>query len=206
MKTIGRVLREYRQKNHLSTTELSRRTSVPTDIIESLENEETRRLPAASLVKGYVKLISAEVGLSEENALALFRRDLGKQTKSVAMPRRRRIWRLTLSPRLLSLTALWIAIFIGGAWAFWQWRQLGQEPFLVISSPQNYAIVGSPVIINGQAHPDASVTVNTEIVSLDQQGRFNLTLELPPGERAVVVQAVDRRGRQSERVLFITVE
>jgi cytoskeletal protein RodZ len=207
MKTIGTVLRDYRQKHHLSANELSRRTMVPTDFIDALEEEDLARLPAPSLVKGYVRLIAQEIGLPEENALALFRRDLDRTpAANPVAPHRRRGWRFWLTPRILSLAVLWLAILVGGFWLFQKWRHLGRPPQLEVSSPAQAAIVAAPISVTGQTEPDASLTINTELVSLDPQGKFNYSLDLPPGERAIVVQSRDRQGRASEQIIFVTVE
>ncbi len=207
MKTIGPVLRDYRQKHHLSPGELSRRTMVPTDFIEALEEEDLNRLPAPALVKGYVRLIAQEISLPEENAIALFRRDLDRSPASNPVkPHRRRGWRFWFTPRILSLTILWLAILVGGAWLFQKWQQLGRPPQLTVETPINSAIVVAPISVTGKTDPDASLTINTELVSLDPQGNFTYSLDLPPGERAIVVQARDQQGRASEQIIFVTVE
>lgn len=205
MKTIGSVLKDYRQKRHFTITELSRRTAIPPIFIEALEAEEKEKLPAFSLVQGYIRLIAAEIGLPEENALALFRRDLKTPTGAPSTPRQRS-WRLTLTPRFLSLSVLWLVVLIGSVWLFLHWRQLGKPPSLEVTTPQNYDIVSAPVTVTGTTETEASLTINTEVISLDPRGRFSSQLHLPPGERTIVVQATDRQGRQNEVVLFITVE
>lgn len=207
MKTIGSVLHDYRQKRHLSVVELSRRTTVPADFIEALEAEEKDKLPAQSLVKGYIRLIAAEIGLPEESALALFRRDLKIQPeKPLSSPRQRKGWRPILTPRFVSLSLLWTTLLVGGVWLFLHWQQLGKPPELQVNTPKNYDIVSAPVTVTGRVESDAALAINTEVVSLDPQGNFSLDLNLPPGERTIVLQATDRRGRQSEVVLFVTVE
>lgn len=203
MKTLGPVLRDYRQKHHLSVNELSKRTHVPVEFIEALEEEKNDVLPAKTLSRGYVRLIAPEIGLSEESALALFRRDIGEDRVE---PTRRRRGRLQITPRLLSLSVLSAAIFLGGAWLLLQWQQLGKPPVLAINTPQNYDIIPTPVQVNGKTDPDAALTINTEVVSTDPQGRFSYQLNLPPGERTIVVLATDRQGRTSEEIVFVTVE
>ena len=87
-----------------------------------------------------------------------------------------------------------------------QWRRLGDAPVLEVTSLENLSIVTTPITVTGKTEPNTTVTINTEIVSLDPQGRFRYELNLPPGERTVVVQATDSRGRQNEAVYFVTVE
>jgi len=67
-------------------------------------------------------------------------------------------------------------------------------------------VITSEYTLTGQTDPQATLTINTEAVSLDTQGRFAHQLSLPPGERTIVVEATDLHGRQSEQVFFVTVE
>jgi hypothetical protein len=100
---------------------------------------------------------------------------------------------------------LLVAAILGSGFVFVQWRQLSLPPELTLSSPENLSVITSPVKISGKTHPNNTVVVNTQPVSLDPQGRFEQELELPPGERAIVVSAKDNRGRESEKILFVTV-
>ncbi len=208
MKTIGHVLRDYRQQKQLSVAELARCTAVPVDFIEALEAEDLTRLPAQALVRGYVRLMAPEIGLPEENVLALFRRDLAYREIDMVgkKARRRPRWHWVITPRILSLLALILVALVGGGGLIWQWRQLGQPPPLTVTSPHNYETVATPFSVVGKTSSNTALTINTEAVSLDPQGRFAYELDLPPGERTVVIQATDRRGRVAETIIFLTVE
>lgn len=206
MKTIGSVLQEYRQKHHLSVAELARRTSIAEEFVDAIEQEDKSRLPAMSLVQGYIRLIAAEIGLPEETALALFRRDLQTKSEQKIPLRQHKRWRFFFTPRLLSLSLFWGSILVAALWLLFHWQQIVRPPQLSVSAPKNYDIVHSPLTVNGQTDPEISLTINTEVISLDPQGRFSHELTLPPGERTVVIQATDRRGRTSEAIIFVTVE
>ncbi len=211
MKTLGQVLRSYREKKQMTVGGLSRRTAIPVQVIENLEAENYTSLPAAPLVRGYVLLLAQETGISEETALALYRRDVDPTlSHTTQLPRRlRRGWKLKnliFTPRFLSLLALIAITLLGTLYASWQWFALSQPPSLSVSQPTNQETLTSPVTVTGSTSPDNTVTINTEVITLDLEGNFRYDLPLPPGERAIVITAEDSRGRRAEKILFVTVE
>lgn len=209
MKTIGHVLRENREKQGFSQSQLARHTHVAERFIRALEDEDIARLPAAPLTQGYLQLLAKALGITEESLLALYRRDLaGQHGKAELQPSKRRVrfWHEWLSPRTFSMGLFGTLLLIVGGYFFFQWQQLGKPPLLVVDSPVPAAILSSPVIVEGKTDSDASLVINTQVVSLDPEGRFRFSLDLPAGERSIVVHATDRQGRKSEVVLFVTVE
>jgi cytoskeletal protein RodZ len=209
MKSIGQVLTAHRTKLGWSVDRLSRETNVPAPFIISLEAEEFASLPTPALVQGYVQLLANALHIPQETALALLRRDLpplGKNemwSKSERLPLQRWRW---LHPRTLSLVLLVVTVVSAGLFVGYQWMNLGRPPELAVESLENYAVVTSPLTITGHTDPKATVTVNTEIVSLDASGRFRYEITLPPGERTLVITSTDAQGRKSEAVYFVTVE
>lgn len=211
MKTLGQVLSSYREKKRLAIAQLAKKTAIPEAVIEHLENDEYNRLPALSLVKGYIILLANEIELSEETALALFRRDIEPSQASATHTtnRLRKSWsfkQYIVTPRFLSGAVLVLCIIFGTLYASWQWFSLSQPPQLTVTAPTPQAILQSPITIEGHTAPDNTVTINTEVVAVDLNGNFRYELPLPPGERAIVVTSEDSRGRKAENITFITVE
>lgn len=213
MKTLGQVLTSYREKKQITVDQLAQKTSVPSATILSLENDDFTHLPAAPLVRGYILLIAKQVQLNEETALALYRRDVETVSNKDSQPHRPRLkrtkWdfsRHLLTPRALSTTVLLIFLLIGGSVAAWQWFILSRPPALSITEPFSQTVAKSPLKVMGETSPEATVTINTQLVSVNQNGEFTFELPLPPGERAIVVTAQDSRGRVSEQIIFVTVE
>ncbi|MCD8484479.1 hypothetical protein LRY60_02615 [Candidatus Woesebacteria bacterium] len=152
------------------------------------------------------------MGLNEETALALYRRDVEStaSTPITNTPKRlkkNRNWKQYIfTPRFLSALVLAVGLLFGSLYATWQWISLSQPPSLTVTAPQAQEILTSPVRVSGTTSADNTVTINTEIVAVDINGNFGYDLALPPGERAIVVTAEDSRGRRSEEILFVTVE
>lgn len=210
MKSLAQVLADARQKRGWSQQHLSQETSVPEEFIARIEKQEFTQLPPRSLVKGYIQLLANALHIPEETALALFRRDFPQQPDSAQKSTSWTDWSTKKNswwkPQLVPLIAVGIVIFLTISILLMQWQHLGQPPQLQVTSLTEHAVVASPISVTGKTDSGATVTINTEIVSLDPQGNFNYQMELPPGERSIVVQARDAQGRLSEKVFFITVE
>lgn len=211
MKTLGQVIRSYRERRGLSLRELSRQTSIAENLLQALEDEHYEALPAGPLVLGYVQLIATALDIPEDTALALYRRDIAPQHSdasafSTRTARRRWLWLRYATPQSLTLLAMGaLAVIALGVLSLYWWR-LDQPPALQVTAPVHGAQVSSPITLQGQTDPQATVTVNTVPVPLDPNGNFNTTLELPPGERALVITSRNSRGLQTERIVFIQID
>lgn len=213
MKTLGQVIRSYRERQGVSLRTLSQETSIHEDILTTIEAEQYELLPAGPLVLGYVQLIAATLEIPEDTALALYRRDVvPRQHQSNNVPnesrtnRQRWLWLRYATPQTISVLILACLAVMALGVLSWYWWRLDQPPELTVTQPVHGAVVSSPVMLQGQTDAQATVTINTAPVPLDQNGRFSTSLELPPGERALVITSRSSRGLQTERVLFIQVE
>lgn len=209
MKSIGQVIRTYRERQEWSIQQLSKETSVPLEMIEALENERFSELPAAPLVRGYLQLIAQSLGIPEDTAIALWRRDAPTasentlQSRSETSPFRGRSW---WRPQLISWASFGILVVGAVLLLLWQWREIGRPPDLAVENLENFSVLPAPIEIRGQTDPDSTLTINTQLVSLDPQGYFAYLLDLPTGERTIVVQSTDAQGRVAEEIYFVTVE
>lgn len=221
MKTLSQLLADHRQKQGWSIPYLAEKTKVPSTFIEALEKEKFNDLPAKALVHSYVNLLAHALHIPLETAIAMLRRDLpayadndqdlvglGKITNRRSRLSIKKIFSpaFWLRPTSLALLVVTIALVSAAVFLSSQWHRLGKPPTLVINNLTNAAVISSEYTLTGQTDPQATLTINTEAVSLDTQGRFTHQLSLPPGERTIVVEATDLHGRQSEQVFFVTVE
>ncbi len=71
-KSIGKYLKEAREKAAISHEQLYEKTKLRVSVIEDLEEERWDRLPSRVFVKGFIKSYAAAVGLDPEDALAVY--------------------------------------------------------------------------------------------------------------------------------------
>ena len=199
-KTIGEILREERQRHRLSIEKLAQKTRIKKKYLQALENNQFDRLPAATFVKGYIKIYAQLFGFDHQPLIALLRRDFKESVKGQLVPRefikpvlkKRQLWGPATCVVLgLALTFITLISYVG-----FQWYVLTQPPALTITSPVEDSLVAARVGVSGQTDADAIVTVNSQPVALQADGSFETEVYLPrEGVNTISIEAQDRRGK-----------
>ena len=88
--SLGNTLRAARESLGITTSELAARTHMLVQIVEGLENEDFRRIPAPIYGRGFIKLYSEAVGLDpkplQAEFMELFARAKEAPEKVIAIP------------------------------------------------------------------------------------------------------------------------
>ena len=69
--SIGKTLKEARLQKGLSIEELSRLTHIKIYFLEALENDQLEQIPSLVQTKGFIRLISDQVGIPSQPLLAI---------------------------------------------------------------------------------------------------------------------------------------
>ena len=199
-KTIGEILREERQQHHLSIDKLAQKTRIKKKYLQALENNQFNQLPAATFVKGYIKIYSQMFGFDYQPLIALLRRDFRESVKGQLVPRefikpllkKRQLW----GPATFIVLGLALTFIILISYVGFQWYELAQPPDLKIISPVEDSLVAARVSVSGQTDNDAIVTINSQPVALQSDGSFKSEVYLPrEGVNTISIEAQDRRGK-----------
>ena len=79
-----------------------------------------------------------------------------------------------------------------------------QELFLKVSEPTDQSIVNKDtVLVKGNTIPEAVVSVNGEVVEVDNEGNFSLAVSLKQGANFIEIITSDAQG--DEQSLTLTV-
>lgn len=201
-KTVGEMLRDERLTHRIQLPELAKRTRIRLEYLEALEENQFDLLPAATFVKGYVKIYARLFGFDPQPLLALLRRDYKESAKGQLVPRefltpvlkkRRHLKPVTFVMIGLSLVFLTLVSYIGV-----QWWLLQQPPRLTVTQPEELAIVGPQVEVRGSTEPEALVVINEQPVALQPDGSFQTEVSLvTEGIVTIVIQSRDDQGKTS---------
>ena len=98
-------------------------------------------------------------------------------------------------------TIIVFALFIGG-YSYFQARKLIVGPKIVIESPQNGTSVQEPLVeIKGRATNIKDISLDDRPIFIDEQGKFDEKLLVPPGYTIITMKATDRFGGKTEEKL-----
>lgn len=200
MKTSGIILREARELQGISLSQVEEATKIRAKFLQALEQDDYSELPSLSYAKGFVKNYSDFLGLDSRTVLAFFRRQTTDTPKSsllpkgVAEPLNRSGFRLTPGRFLASLVAGLVALFL--VYLGLQYQGLRRAPVLEIESPSNQTVVSQKrVDVLGKTDPDATVTVQGVSVLVRSDGKFFDQVALEPGVNVVTIIATSRFGK-----------
>lgn len=211
MKTVGEILRNERLKKKLALSEVEGATKIKVRFLEALERNDFSKIADATIVKGFIKNYAEYLGLSSRDLLAIFRRDFIEDKKGQILPRgvyeplysSKFSWtpKMTVAASLIALFLI-LAIYL----SFQLFGFLG-APSLEIYSPKNKESVKETEInIQGKTNPDATVSVNGEIILVLTDGSFEKTVTLSAGENKFLIEAVSRRGKKSLKEVVVRYE
>lgn len=209
-KTIGELLKEERTAHRVQIEDMASRTRIRAEYLEALEENQFEKLPAATFVKGYIRAYSRLLGFDAAPLIALLRRDYKESAKGQLVPREfikpvlRR--RLGVTPALVTLAGVVLVFVVMMSYVVFQWYQLNKPPQLVVSAPVAEAFVAAQVDVEGRSSPEAVVSVNSQVVPVQADGRFHTQVYLPrEGLSTITVEAVDRRGKSSliQRTVYV---
>lgn len=200
IKTVGEILAEERLRHRLSIESLAEKTKIKPKYLQALENNQFEKLPAATFVRGYIKIYGQLFGFDHQPLIALLRRDFKESVKGQLVPRefikpqfkKRRSW----GPETFVIMGLAAVFLTLVTYVAIQWQMLNQPPDLKILYPAEDDLVAARVSVKGETEPDAVVTVNSQPVALQPDGSFETEVYLSrEGVNTISIEAEDRRGK-----------
>jgi hypothetical protein len=209
MKTVGEILKTARVANKLSLEDISRETRINLKYLEAIEANDFHSLPPATFTKGFMQNFAKTIGLDPQNVLAIFRRDYDADERGRIIPRglaepvRFSFNLFTPTTTTITLSIIFGLLIVG--FFVRQIIEFQSAPVLQIDIPLEQAQVTSPVIISGKTHPQATLTVNKQPITINDNGTFSSSITLSPGEHTLVITAVGRSGKERtiQRVIFV---
>jgi len=76
--------------------------------------------------------------------------------------------------------------------------------FLIVLSPLDDTVVSTPEIpVSGLTSPDAAVSINGTLISVDADGTFTTTVRLSEGPNLVEVLSSNLAGEEEYRLLSV---
>lgn len=211
MKTVGELLQKARLQKNLSIEDISLRTKITRNYLTAIEANDFKALPPATFTKGFLRNYATNLELDPSIILAIFRRDYDQDERGRIIPRG-----LTepIKAPLTIITPTRITVVISGILgviiAIFFIRQIiifTQAPPLSITLPaETGQELDTPFRVEGKTHPEASVTINNEPATVNDDGTFYREMELSSGEHTLVIVASSRSGNSRSTQLLVTVK
>jgi cytoskeletal protein RodZ len=195
----GQKLKEQRIAKGLSIEEASKETKIKASYLLAIEKGEYKRLPASTYTQGFVRNYAKYLGLSEQEILAIFRREFDEEKTFKVLPEGLvkedfSIKKIKLADAVKIMIPLFLILLF---YILFQYRFAIISPPLEVLSPVEGAVVLSrTVTVSGKTDPNATIFVNSETASLDSDGNFKKVINVFPGKTTIKVKAINRFGKE----------
>ncbi len=210
VKTIGELLREKREAKGLSHRQVAEIIKIRPEYLEDLEKGKYSSFASEVYVKGFLKNYARYLGIDQEKALALYRRE-NTQNLSAKIADVQNInsksLDLSITPEriiiaIVAIFTLFILYYLGT-----QVNTILKRPVLEITSPtivssgesQIFETNDATISFKGKISVDASLKLNGDNVATNNLAQFEIRdINLNLGENNFLFIAENQFGRKSE--------
>lgn len=207
MKTVGQILQSARSAQKLDLKDVSRITRIRARFLEAVEADNYSLLPSGAIARGFIKNYSEFLGLNPLITQATFRRDFVENEQGQIVPRGMvkpvsevSFW----TPRTTVIVAIALIFTLFGAYLIFQYRVLtGPPPLRLIAPAENFETAEATVEVVGTTSPEATISINGDLVALEKGGRFFLRLPLASGDNTISVIATSKSGKTASQTRTI---
>ena len=202
--TLGDKLARARSKKRVTLAQAEEATKIRAKYLRAIERGEYDCLPTGAYARCFVFTYGRYLGLPE-SALAV---DWQKEAKlaptapAIATESSVHLSHFQITPRLVIGAAALLSGFMILGYVLFQVGRLTGGPDLVITSPDERAVVADSSVA-GQTAKGASVTINGQAIRPDTEGKFAEKVGVDPGLNSIEVVATGVSGKQSRFLLLI---
>ncbi len=196
MRTVGQILAGSRQARKLNLEDVARITKIRANFLEAIEADDYQKLPSGAVAKGFIKNYCDFLNLDHLQVLAVFRRDFVENELGQVVPRgmvepvtKASLW----SPKTTFIAFLALIFTIFGGYLFYQIRILTGPPPLTLESPKDKTVIHEDTVrVFGSTDPEATVSIDGQLVALEKGGQFEFRIPVLEGENKVTVIAISK--------------
>lgn len=206
----GQKLSDARKRKGLKLSEVANATKIREEFLSSIEKGEYDNLPSPSYAQGFVRTYMRFLELPEKEIMPLFRRefagDKGYEVLPEGLSDKKGVPLRRFKVRQVFVLGFLIVVLIT-LYILFQYRYTFINPPLSIESPKEMASLSSTTVtVSGKTDPSATLYVEDEAVTVDQDGNFKKEIVAFPGKTTITVKAVNRFGKQTSIDRHITIK
>ena len=195
MRTAGNVLKEAREKQQRTVSQVARQTRIKEKFLEALEDSDWESLPNFTVAHGFARNYALAVGENPSLVTALLRRDFPKdQPKNQVLNisfQKTSLW----TPKTTIIAVVLLTVTILGGYLIREYLHFSAPPPLQIERVKNQE---QSVLVAGQTIPTATVEINGQSVVVDKDGKFSLELAKKDLINSLVeIEASSRTGKKT---------
>lgn len=204
---LSDFLKERMAEKRIGIHHLEKSTGISKHLLEALVEGDFEALPAAPYVRGYLRHIAPLIGVDADELWEQYRKEAGLNISGARdqLPQNRFALSDRTPRRLIIVTAIIILLLV---YAFINGRRLIGQPELTLFIPSSdtASTTEEVFVFRGAIDPDDTLTINDELVEVNNQGVFEKSLPLQPGRNTFAFEVKRFLGKELQVVRHIFYE
>lgn len=204
--TVGGKLRSIRRKKKISLERAEEETKIRLKYLQAIENDHFRSLPSRVYVIGFIRRYSEYLGINPDESVREYKQSFGRNHKitkfafkSAAQTRNK----LIVTPKLLVTVSAVLLVLAVVTYLAISIARFSKPPTIDIIAPTQTSVEQKDLVIEGKTSDNASIEINSQAVNVDESGNFSQKVELTLGVNIFQINAKNRIGKQSSKVLRV---
>ena len=205
-KTLGERLKSLRRRKRLTLEKAEEETKVRLKYLLALEKGDYSHLPADVFAIGFLVKYIELLGGPKDELIMLYKRERSKvERPELFSPqtqfKERKIY---LTPKIMFWGVLFLALAGLTGYIFYAVKNFTSPPNLAISSPVTESVIRQDKVeIIGKTDEGATLTINDQVVLIDDRGNFQEVAKLQPGLNSIEIKAVNRLKKETILILKV---
>lgn len=206
MTTVGEILKSARLKKNLNLEEVEKTIKIRAKFLSALEENNFSNLPPGTFAKGFIKNYAVFLGISPNEALAFYRRQVIEEKLAPASPKNN-FNHITITPKKFAILCTILFLIIFFIYLIVSYLQFAGSPFLKINTPNNNIVTNNDTIeIAGKTNPGTILTINNQVVATNESGNFSVNIPLEPGLNTLTITSKNKFDRKTTVVRNLRLE
>ncbi|PJE63988.1 hypothetical protein COU89_00350 [Candidatus Roizmanbacteria bacterium CG10_big_fil_rev_8_21_14_0_10_45_7] len=200
MRPLNEVLKQQREVRAITREELHKQTNISMHHIEAIEEGKWDVFPSFGYLSSIIRRYARAVGMVEERALSLLRRDCAdKQNKFI---RTSGYMHRTLTSIPIAVIGVIAVILL---FAYIELRTIFVKPRLELQPTPSRITRSEPLVIKGSTDRGVLLYLNKERIYQNEKGAFTQELYLRPGRQELEFLAIGENGQETRRTITVDV-
>lgn len=182
----------------LTLFSLEQKTRIAEKYLKAIEENNFSALPLARAYRlAYIREFAKAINYSPEKAIYQFIKENGLGDIETIHPqsniKKMQLYLTSWLVRSILIAGI-IIVFIG--YLAWQVKGVLTPPNLLIYAPIEGVIINqSETVVEGETEKEAQLTINGQETRVNEQGKFNTTLNLSTGVNTITITATKKHGK-----------
>jgi cytoskeletal protein RodZ len=204
---LGARLKECREEKELKLEDIYQTCNIPVKYLKALEEERWNDLPGEIYLKNFLEKYCNILGLNFKLCFKQYQKQALTKGKHLKKKKPKQKFSSLLSfinPKRFKVIMIILILIIFLGYLYFKINNYVSPPELVVNYPyENFETIENIVTISGQTETEAMVYINSEIVSVEEDGKFHVDVKLKYGLNRFSLTSQRKHGRKNEQEIII---